>query len=336
MSLSPIKKYLFRKVKWYIATLFVALSLNFILPRIGSSSPVDTVLSKSKLRMTDEQYNKVKAYYVEKFDLDKPVLVQYMLYILKTITLDMGESFVHKKPVWKMLKEALPWTIALQLLSIISGYVLGNILGATAAYKRGVYDKVFYPTSLFLMSIPYFCLGIILVYYLGIKTQVFPAMGGYAFDLNPGINLRFFGSVIYHFILPYSTLTLVLMGGQAIGMRSMAIYELGSGYVKYSKALGARDSQIIKYVFKNAMLPQLTNLALTLGFAIGGSLLTEIVFSYPGIGMTLYNAIIENDYPVLQAGAIIVTATMLTMNLFVDFFIGILDPRVRAAQEKDR
>lgn len=335
MSLSPINKYLLRKVKWYVATLFVALTLNFVLPRIGPSSPIDTVLAKSKVRMTDEQFNIVQAYYAEKYDLDKPVILQYLLYVVRTLKMDLGESIIHKRPVWDILKEALPWTLALQILSIFSGYLLGNILGVAAAYKRGVYDRLLYPTSMFLMSIPYFCLGIIFVYYLGIKVQLFPAMGGYAFDLNPGLNFRFIGSLIYHFILPYTTLTLVLMGGQAIGMRSMAIYELGAGYVKYCKALGAKDWQIVKYVFKNAMLPQLTNLAMALGFAIGGSLLTEIVFSYPGIGMKLYTAIRESDYPVIQAGTLIVAITMLTMNLSVDLLLGFFDPRVRAAQENE-
>lgn len=285
--------------------------------------------------MSDEQYEVVKALYTQKFDLDKPLYIQFSRYLIKILKFDLGKSFVRDKKVWTIIKEALPWSLALQLLSILFGYMLGNILGVAAAYKRGVYDKVLYPISLFLMSIPYFCLGIILVYFLGIKSQFFPAMGGYSFDLNPGLNFAFLNSLIYHFVLPFLTLVFVLMGGQAIGMRSMAIYELDSGYVKYSKALGAKDSQIIKYVFKNAMLPQLTSLALALGFAIGGSLLIEIVFSYPGLGSVLYSAITESDYPVIQAGTLIITVIMLTMNLSVDILIGFIDPRVRAAQESE-
>lgn len=228
MALNSFQRYLLKKIKWYIATLFVAISLNFILPRLSSSGPIDTVLSKSKLRMTDEQYYVVEAYYSEKFDLDKPVLLQFILYVFKTIKFDLGESFVHERSVWSIFAEALPWTIALQFLSIISGFILGNILGTAAAYTRGVYDKLLYPLSIFLMSIPYFCLGIILVYYLGIKTQIFPAMGGYAFDLNPGYNIYF----LYHFILLFLTLTLVIIGGQAIGMRSLAVQELGAENVQ--------------------------------------------------------------------------------------------------------
>lgn len=335
MILNPFKKYFFKKVKWYIATLFIVITLNFLLPRIGSSNPVNTVLAQRELRLTDEQYHTAEIYYAEKFDLDKPLYIQYLNYLIKTVKLDLGESFVHDCSVWEILREAMPWTIALQLMSIISGFIFGNIIGAAAAYKRRVYDKLLYPASLFFMSIPYFCLGIILVYYLGIKMQIFPAMGGYAFDLNPGFNMKFTGSILYHFILPYTTLTLVFMGGNAISMRSMAIYELGAGYVKYAKALGAKDSQVLRYVFKNSMLPQLTNLALALGFAIGGSLLTEIVFSYPGIGMALYNAIKESDLPVIQSGVLIVTIIMLTMNLTIDLVTGIFDPRVRASQENE-
>lgn len=335
MTLNPIQKYIFRKVKWYIATLFVALSLNFILPRLGSSSPINTVLSKKQNRMSDEQYKIVKDFHIQKFNLDKPIYIQFFKYLTRVLKFDLGESFIHEKKVWLIIKEALPWSLSLQLLSIFFGYLLGNILGVTAAYKKGIYDKILYPISLFLMSIPYFCLGIVFVYFLGIKSRFFPAMGGYSFDMNPGLNLSFFMSLIYHFTLPFLTLVFVLMGGQAISMRSMAINELGSGYVKYSKALGAKDNQIIKYVFKNAILPQLSNLALALGFAIGGSLLTEIVFSYPGLGSVLYSAIKESDYPVIQAGTLIITLIMLTMNLSVDILIGCIDPRVRAAQESE-
>lgn len=335
MALNPFKKYLLKKVKWYVATLFIAITLNFLLPRIGSSNPVNTVLAKRELRLTDEQYHTAEVYYAERLDLDKPLYTQYVNYLMKTLKFDLGESFIHDCSVWEILKEAIPWTVALQVMSIISGFVFGNLIGAAAAYKRSVYDKLLYPVSLFFMSIPYFCLGIILVYYLGIKMQIFPAMGGYSFNINPGFNITFIGSVLYHFILPYITLTLVLMGGNAIGMRSMAIYEMGAGYVKYAKALGAKDSQVLRYVFKNAMLPQLTNLALAIGFALGGSLLTEIVFSYPGIGVALYNAIKESDLPVIQAGILIVTIIMLTMNLSIDVLSGIFDPRVRISQEND-
>lgn len=334
MSFSPLQKYIARKVKWYVVTLFVAISLIFILPQLTPSDPIETVLAKNKVRMTEEQYSIVEKYYAQKFELDKPIYMQYIKFLFKTITMDLGESFVHEKMVWSILTEALPWTLALQLLSIIFGYLLGNILGVAAAYKRGVYDKVLYPMSLFLMSIPYFCLGIIFVYFLGIKSRVFPAMGAYAFDLLPSVSFRFVGSVIYHYTLPFITITLVLMGGQAISMRSLAIYELGSGYVKYSKMLGAKDSQIVKYVFKNAMLPQLTNLALALGFAIGGSLLIEIVFSYPGLGSVLYAAVKESDYPVIQAGALLVTIIVLTMNFVVDIVAGFLDPRIKANLEE--
>ncbi len=337
ISIPPLQCYFLKRIGWYALTFVVAISLNFILPRLGPANPVDTIMMRRQTPgMTSKEYRRIYDEYMKKFKLDKPLPVQFVTYIITTLKGDLGKSFTqYPKSVWEILKNALPWTLALQIPTILIGYILGNILGALAAYKRGAYDKIFYPGSLFLMSIPYFCLGIILVYFLGIKLELFPTMGGYAINLLPSFSLKFIGSVLYYYSLPFATMVLVFMGGQAIGMRSMSIYELGTDYVKYAKTLGVKESTIALYVFRNAMLPQLTGLALALGFAVGGALLIEIVFSYPGIGMALYTAIRENDYPLIQAGSLIVICSLLTMNFITDILIGFLDPRIRVAQETE-
>jgi peptide/nickel transport system permease protein len=341
IKLSGFQRYFFKRLLWYMLTFVVAISLNFILPRLGQSNPVDTIIRKVHTPgMTSKDYKKRYEEFMVKFGLmDKngkktTIISQFFAYVGTTLKGDLGVSFAkYPKSVWDILKDALPWSLGLQVPSIVLGYILGNLLGALAAYKRGVYDKVFYPFSLFLMSVPYFCLGIILVYLFGISLEIFPANGGYAMDLIPSFSFEYFASVLYHYTLPFATMVLVFIGGQAIGMRSMAIYELGTDYVKYAKMLGVRERTIVWYVIRNAMLPQLTGLALALGFAIGGALLIEIVFSYPGVGMALYSAILEMDYPVIQAGILIVTVSLLIMNFMIDILIGLLDPRVRLAHE---
>jgi peptide/nickel transport system permease protein len=247
---------------------------------------------------------------------------------------DLGGSILqHPKRVSEIIKTALPWTLALQLPTIIFGWLIGNVLGALAAYKRGVFDKVMYPLALLASAIPAFCFGILLVYIFGIRLEWFPAVGGYDDSLTPEFTRQFITSASYYYILPFLSVFLIVVGGQAIGMRSMCIYELGTDYVKYAKLLGVKENKILFYMFRNAMLPQLTGLALALGTMVGGALITEMVFSYPGLGMAILTAIEGNDYPLITGCTLLVTICVLIANFSVDVLVGILDPRIRAAQQ---
>ena len=205
-------------------------------------------------------------------------------------------------------------------------------MGALAAYKRGVFDRGVYPLALLASAVPAFCFGILLVYVLGIRLEWFPAVGGYDDGLIPTLSWAFLKSASYYYVLPFLSIFLIVVGGQAIGMRSMCIYELGTDYVKYAKLLGIRESKILLYMFRNAMLPQLTGLALALGSMVGGALITEMIFSYPGLGMAVLTAIQGNDYPLITGCTLLVTVCVLIANFSVDIMIGLLDPRIRAAQ----
>jgi peptide/nickel transport system permease protein len=209
-------------------------------------------------------------------------------------------------------------------------------LGALAAYKRGVFDSVFYPLALLLSAVPAFCFGLLLVYLFGIRLEWLPAMGGYDDGLSPALSWTFVASAGRHYLLPFLSIFLIVVGGQAIGMRSMCIYELGTDYVKYAKLLGIRERSILYYMFRNAMLPQLTGLALALGGMVGGALIAELIFSYPGIGMTVLSAIQGNDYPVIAGSTLLITTCVLVANFSVDLLIGVLDPRIAAAQAEGK
>ena len=197
--------------------------------------------------------------------------------------------------------------------------------------RRGVFDRVFFPLALLTSAVPFFAFGMILMYAFAIVMPIFPAVGGYAGNLVPSFSLTFLGSVAYHYVLPFLSIFLILAGGQAIGMRSMSIYELGTDYIKYAKWLGVKENKILMYVFRNAMLPQLTGLAVSIGMMIGGALITEMIFSYPGLGMALLTAIQGNDYPLIQGCTLLVTLSVLLANFSVDILIGFLDPRVKAS-----
>ena len=177
-------------------------------------------------------------------------------------------------------------------------------------------------------------MAILLQFFLGVYFKWFPTSLGYGYDLNPSMSLHFIGSVIYHYQLPFWSIVLITIGGQAIGMRSMSIYELNADYVKYSRFLGIKDRKIVKYVFRNAMLPQITGLALSLGTMVGGALVAEIIFSYPGLGTTLLTAITGRDYPLISGCTLIITIMVLIANFLVEIFYGLIDPRVKAAQQE--
>jgi len=256
---------------------------------------------------------------------------QYIQYMLMTFRGDLGTSLVkYPQKVGEIVSNAVPWTLSLQFPAIAIGWIIGNILGALAAYKRGWFDKILFPGALLIDSIPMFAIGMILVYFLAEGLHIFPASGGYAIDVVPGFTWAFISSAAYYYMLPFLSLFPIFASGQATGMRTMGIYELGTGYVKYAKTLGVSENRILMYIFRNAMLPQLTGLALNLGTMVGGALITEMIFSYPGLGSALLSAAQNNDYPLIQGGALLVMITVLVANLTVDLLIGFFDPRVKA------
>ena len=332
-------RYFMRKIGWYLLVLFVALILNFILPRLIPGNPVDALVA-NMTRGGGASGDAVKAIYenyMREFGLDQPMWRQFLTYVGNVLQGNLGTSFAqYPASVNSLIGQALPWSIALQLPAIIVGWVVGNIVGAIAAFKGGWFDRGIFLGALFLSSIPPYCLAIILLFLAAVKGGFFPVGGAYSFGMSPEFSLAFFGDAITYFWLPFWSIVLVFIGGQAVGMRSMAIYELGADYVNYGRGLGLRDRTTVRYIFRNAMLPQITGLALAIAGMITGALIIELVFSYPGLGTLLFNAIGQNDYPVIQAITLILILAMLAANFLVDLLYGIIDPRIRAAQSGDR
>ena len=257
---------------------------------------------------------------------------QFFTYIGNVFKGDLGLSYSqYPKPVLDIIKESLPWTLAIQAPTIILGWIVGNLLGAFAAYKRGIFDKVFFPCAMFLNGVPFFVFGMLLVALFSITLGWFPAMGAYSPDIPElTFNWNCIKSVGFYYVLPFFSVFPILLSGQATGMRSMSIYELGTDYMKYAKWLGLREGKIISYVFRNAMLPQLTGLAQSLGAMVGGALITEMIFSYPGLGMAMLTAIQQNDYATIQGCTLMISTCVLVANFAVDVLIAVFDPRVKA------
>ena len=328
------RKYFTKKILWFVLTFIVAVFLNFFLPRLMPADPVSAITGKMASGMSDasavqEIYNR----YAEQFGTNKPIWEQFVIFCKNALKGDFGLSFSqYPRSVSNIIGSAIGWTVALQLPAIIVGWLLGNILGALAAYLRKGWDKVLMPVSLFMSNIPAFGMAVILLVVFAVNLKWFPLSGGYNFDMIPNLSWKFIKSVISHYQLPFWSIVLVSIGGQAVGMRSMSIYELNADYVKYARFLGIKDRKIVGYVFRNAMLPQVTGLALSIGTMIGGALVAEIVFSYPGLGSTVYSAVTAADYPLISATTLIITIMVLVVTFLLDIIYGFIDPRVKAAQ----
>ena len=328
------RNYFLTKLLWFIVTLVAAFILNFILPRLMPGDPVAAIVSRMAQGMSNTTgVQAIYEQYTELFGTNKPMYEQFFIYVRNVFRGDFGFSFSqYPRSVADVLKSSIWWTVGLQFPAIIVGWLIGNTLGALAAYRKGTFDKVLMPISIFVSNLPAFGMAIILLVIFAVSFKWFPTSGGYGFDLIPNFSFKFFWSVFVHYQLPFWSIVLITIGGQAIGMRSMAIYELNADYVKYSRFMGIKDSKIVRYVFRNAMLPQITGLALSIGTMVGGALVSEIIFSYPGLGSTILTAVLGQDYPLISAATLIITIMVLVANFIIEIIYGILDPRIKAAQ----
>jgi len=328
------RKYFLNKLGWFLVTLVFAFILNFTLPRLMPGDPVAAIVSRMAQGMSDATgVRAIYQQYTELFGTNKPMVEQFFIYVRNVLRGDFGYSIsMYPRTVASAIKSSIGWTIALQFPAIVTGWLIGNTLGALAAYLKKGFDKVLMPISIFASNFPAFGMAVILMVIFGVTLEWFPTSGGYGFDLIPEFSWKFIWSVITHYQLPFWSIVLVSIGGQAIGMRSMAIYELNADYVKYARFMGIKDRKIIGYVFRNAMLPQITGLAMAIGTMAGGALVAEIVFSYPGIGYTLLNGVMGQDYPLISASTLMITIMVLIANFTIEILYGVIDPRIKAVQ----
>jgi peptide/nickel transport system permease protein len=333
-ALKGYRKYFFNKLLWFVVTFVFAFILNFILPRLMPGDPVSAIVARMAQGMSNSTgVQAIYQQYTELFGTNKPMVEQFFIYIKNVFQGNFGFSFSqYPRTVADVLKASIWWTICLQFPAIIVGWLIGNTLGALAAYVKGGFDKVLMPVSIFVSNFPAFGMAVFLLVIFAVNLKWFPTSGGYGFDMMPSYTWAFMWSVIVHYQLPFWSIVLIAIGGQAIGMRSMSIYELNADYVKYARFLGIKDRKIVGYVFRNAMLPQITGLALSIGTMVGGALVAEIVFSYPGLGTTLLHSVQGQDYPLISATTMIITIMVLIANFAIELIYGVIDPRIKAAQ----
>ncbi|WP_299343711.1 ABC transporter permease, partial [uncultured Maritalea sp.] len=311
--------FILRRILFYIVAFLVAASINFMLPRLMPGNPIDIMFANAGNTLPPE----AKKALAETFGfVERPLYEEYFIYLKSVFSWDFGISIkYYPLTVLDVLMMALPWTLFLAGTSVILAFCIGSMLGVYAAWKRGSwFDSLVSPSALAVQSVPALVVAITTLYVFGLVLQWLPTGYAYAPALDPGWTWSYFGSIAYHAIMPVGTLAFVSLGGYLITMRNNMIGQLGEEHVVMGHAKGLTDSRVrYNYAARNALLPSMTAFALSLGSVMGGSLIIEIVFNYPGLGNLLFQGIIARDYPLIQGQLIIMTLAMLTANLLIDF-----------------
>jgi len=323
--------FLLRRLTFYIAAFLSAATINFFLPRMMPGDPIQIMFASAGSELSLENLNALKLTFGF---IDAPIGEQYLAYLKSVFTGDLGRSIKYfPLPVTELLARALVWTVGLVGIATLVAFTIGTTMGIMAAWRRGtLFDSVVSLSAIFSSSVPAVVVSLIMLFVFGYTLGWFP--NGYAADplLDPAWSWRYISSVIYHGTLPMLTMVIVLTGGFAVTMRNNMINLLGEDYIVMGRAKGLSDRRVMFwYAARNALLPTVSSLAIAIGTVLGGSLVTEVVFNYPGLGNTLYQAIIARDYPVIQGQLLIMTAAMLISNFAVDLSYVVLDPRLKKA-----
>lgn len=323
-------RFLTRRIGFYLVAAFIAITLNFLVPRLMSGDPITAMFARFQGRLEPATINALR----ETFGfVEGPILQQYITYLQSLFQGNLGTSVTYfPAPVTTAIGLGLGWTLRLAGIATIISFLAGTVLGIYAAWRRGRFaDNVILPALSLFGAFPYFFVAMLSLYFLAFKFGWFPINSAYDRNIQPDwSNSAFVVSVLQHGILPALTIVLTAMGGWMLGMRNNMIGVLSQDFIVMAQAKGLRDRRVmLVYAARNAILPSLTGFAMSLGFVVGGALLTEIVFSYPGIGFVLLNAVNSRDYPLMQGIFLMITMTVLFANLLVDVIYVFLDPRAR-------
>jgi peptide/nickel transport system permease protein len=323
--------FIIRRLVFYIVAAWVALTVNFFIPRAMPGNAVQAIMAKFP-SLQPSAYKALEAM----LGVGHPgsLWSQYGSYLDDVFHFNFGTDVTqYPAPVSTLLAETIPWTLILVGSATVIAFVVGTGLGIVAGWRHGGrLDRVL-PGLMFLQAIPYFFFALILLELFAAKLHVFPLGQGYAEGLVPGWHWDFIGSAIYHSLLPALTIVLTSIAGWMLQMRNVMITTVGEDYVIAAQAKGLHNRRVIfTYAARNAILPQLQGFALALGFVVSGALIMEIVFSYPGIGLLLLTAVTSSDYPLMQAIFLVITFAVLIANMVVDVIIVLSDPRARARE----
>ncbi|MGW7694223.1 ABC transporter permease [Streptomyces asiaticus] len=326
-------RYVLRKLGFYAIAGWMAITVNFFLPRLIPGDPVQLMLARMAQSGPVQPGQEEALANMLGLGHGNP-LIQYGEYLNALAHGEFGLSVTYfPSPVTDVLDDAVPWTLVLVGGATLISVVLGITLGTLAGWRRGGWFDSLVPSTTFLAAIPYFWLALLLLYLFSQVWGVLPLGGGYDETLDMGWNGAFLSSAAEHAVLPAATIVLSSVGGWMLGMRNMMVATLAEDHVTAAEARGLPPRTVmVGYAARNAVLPSVAGFAISLGFIVSGSLVMEIVFSYPGMGFTLLQAVQNTDYPLMQAVFLVITFAVLAANFLVDLVYGLVDPRTRQAR----
>ena len=326
-------RFALRRVGFFVLTLWAALTLNFFLPRLMPGNPAEAMLGKFRGPVSPQALKALEvAFGVE---TKEGLAGQYVHYLGNVATGNFGTSlYFYPQSVGRVILDALPWTLGLVGLTTILAFLLGTGIGIVAAWRRGGrLDSVVPPVFVITSAIPYFWVGMMLILVFAEQLQWFPAAFAYNVSLTPGFNPAFIVNVVEHAFLPALALLITTIGTWILTMRNTMVTTLAEDYVRMARAKGLPSRRIMfDYAARNAILPNLTGFAMSLGFVVGGAILVEYVFNYPGVGYMLLQAVSQEDYPLMQALFLLITVAVLVAILISDIATAVLDPRTRGTR----
>ena len=321
--------FIVRRLGFYAVAAWAAVTVNFFIPRAMPGNAVDVMMAKFQnlqpqaLRALEIQFGTGH---------QGSLLHQYWVYLGNLLHGNLGTSVSYSPAsVTSVLAKTIPWTLALVGTATIISFALGTLLGILAAWRRGGWLDRALPAFTFLQATPYFFLALLAIELFSLTWHVFPFAQGFTLGLVPGWNWAFIGSAVYHSILPALTIIATSMAGWMLQMRNVMITTIGEDYVLAAQAKGLSSRRVIfTYAARNAILPNIAGFALAIGFVVAGALVMEIVFSYPGVGLTLYNAVTSDDYALTQGIFLVISFAVLLACLIADAIYVLADPRTRA------
>ena len=316
-----------RRLVLYIVTAWVAISVNFLLPHLMPGNPIQTLIGKIQGQVTPQEIRAIRLSFGG--GLDRSLLSQYFTYLDQLFHGNLGVSITLSSPVTTILKASVPWTIGLIGVSTILSFLIGTVSGALLGWTRGSRLDSLIPTATFFQAVPYFFLATVMLLVFGSDLHLFPVLGAYSQNLQPGWTWSFAASAFRYAELPVVSIVLSSVAGWMLGMRNMMITVVAEDFVLMSVAMGLPKRKVIMAAARNAVLPSIANLSLAIGLVVSGALLVELVFNYPGVGDLLLNAVQNEDYPLIQGIFLVITLAVLAANLLADLVYLALDPRTR-------
>ena len=323
--------FLARRIGFYLVTAWAAITLNFFVPRLMPGNPAEIILAKLSSSGAILSPGMITTIENEFGGSKASLITQYFQYWGQVFRGNFGLSIAeYPSTVLSVIQTGLPWTIGLIGMATIISFILGTVIGTVAAWRRGSWLDVALPATGFLQALPYFWVGLVAIEIFAVKLHWFPFSGGYTSTLSTGWTSVFIGSVSYHAILPALTIVITSVSVWMVGQRNMMITTLDQDYIMVAQAKGISQRRVmIMYAARNAILPNFASFSVALGLVVGGSLIVEIVFSYPGIGYWLLQAVGSEDFSLMQGIFLIITLSVLAANFIADLVYVLLDPRAR-------